>query len=124
MNTHGLASHLQIKAIGRANQLVRDHRQMRLEVLGLTGGGRGSDVQDDDVAWIVAHGLWKEHIDENKRPEADCLLVLKRGHSIPTPHAEQTQMPRLKVRRVVDAYLHDMITTTAPTRDSKKSQLE
>ena len=105
MNTQHLVAHLQIKAVSRADQFVHNDRQMRMEVLGLAVVGRGGDVQDDDVARVIAHRLWKVHVDENKRPEADCLFVLERAHPIPTQNSKQTKMPRLEVRWVGASYL-------------------
>ena len=109
MNTQHPVAHLQIKALSRADQLVHNDRQMRVEVLGLAVVGRGGDVQDDDVARVIAHRLWKVHVDENKRPEADCLFVLERAHPIPTQNSKQTEMPFREVLWVGSSYLYNAV---------------
>ena len=109
MNASAVATHVQIETSCSTKQLIHDHRQVRLEVLGLTTACRGSDVHDYNVARVVPHGHRKVQQHQDEKPEAVRLLLFERAHAISAQNAQQAQVSRREVLRMLKLHLHTRV---------------
>lgn len=82
MNGCWHATHADLKANRRGGKLLDHEFQVREEISGLATSDRRSDIQNDNVAWVVTLRLRKVGEYDDKWPQTTQFVVLERAETV------------------------------------------